>query len=211
MKKVAYFPLLGFAFFLFACEKTPPPAQQNYCYTCGGVSGPYSPDPSYRYGHIETVGSENWDYWSLALGDTTGHIETVGSENWDYWHFNLAATNGYIETIGSENWDYWKLTSGGRSIYIETVGSENWDYWHITESSTGFSAYMETAGSNNFDNWHLYINSSSVLSIETSGSENWDNWNFGTYSLHGMDLEQWAAVLFIPVYVSAIHQQGIDL
>jgi hypothetical protein len=194
---------------LLACEKTPPP-QPSPCFGCGGNNPVWTGPSTYS---MRTYTSEDWDYWQYDMGDTTGWLRTYTSEDWDYWQFNLHGISGSIRTYTSEDWDNWQLTTSGRTISIRTYTSNDWDYWEIKETSSGFYAKMRTYTSNDFDYWEAYVGSTNIFDVRTYTSEDWDYWQFGSQSIlsSGLDIPQLAAILFVPVYTSAIHQRGIDL
>lgn len=202
------FILVLFVSGLVACQKDSPPVPNKPGYQpCYGCGWSY---PGYH--SLKTYTSEDWDYWQYSIGDTTGWLKTYTSEDWDYWQFNMGGVTGNIKTYTSEDWDNWQLTSAGRLITIRTYTSEDWDYWEIKETATGFYAKVRTYTSNDFDHWEVTVGGTNIFDAQTYTSNDWDYWQFDkvNYAALGLDMQQLAAVLFVPVYTSAIHQRGID-
>ena len=78
--------------------------------------------------------------------------------------------------------DYWEV-SGGTTLKIITYTSEDWDYWEVSGDA---SAKMRTYTSEDWDYW------------EVSG-------NYGSLSLNAK-----IAMVFVPIFTSAIHLRGIN-
>ena len=221
MRPTAFIQILIVTIILTACLKpdkegcTDPmavnynPAAETDNGNCNyDTTGPYPYLPDNFSGEMYTSYSENWDDWDFEFGGVSGSVFTSFTENWDDWDFNFGGVTGSISTSYSENWDDWNLTTSDYSISIQTSFAENWDDWDVDDDHSSWHVNVATSYTKNWDDWDA--NGDSVdLDLSTSYTENWDDWdasgNFGTTQ----PVEYKIAVLFVPVIVNVLRQQGI--
>jgi hypothetical protein len=92
---------------------------------------------------------------------------------------------------------------------MRTAFSEDWDNWDIDDDNSSWHADVRTSFSEDWDNWDVYIDGDHALDIQTNFSEDWDSWRvYGDFPAD-YPLEYRLSIIFIPVFISAIHQQGI--
>lgn len=189
--------LLFLAVILFGCKPEPLQPSSN---TQGGGFVPVSATAELR-----TSFSEDWDNWSFSWGDTSGFYRTAFSEDWDNWNYRFDNVQGSIRTSFSEDWDNWQL---GNFITIKTNFSEDWDSWVITDQNSPNYITVRTSFSEDWDNWDVFLGGVHIMDLQTNFSEDYDNWR-----IYGDNVElsnkQRAAIMFIPVFSSALYQQGI--
>ena len=74
--------------------------------------------------------------------------------------------------------------------------------------SYGQSGKLKTYTSNDWDYWEISLGGSSGK-IKTYTSEDWDYWEVsGSYSSLSTDAKM--AMIFVPIFTSAIHIRGIN-
>lgn len=191
-------------FLFWACTKVEPSPNNGGSGSSGSTTWPTS--SNYQF---YTNFSEDWDNWKIKLGDTTVSVTTAFSEDWDNWDYSTSGNTGDIKTNFSEDWDNWKLTNSGWSIQMRTAFSEDWDNWDIDDANSSWHCDAKTSFSENFDNWDIYENGNHILDISTTYSDDFDGWRvYGEFPME-WSLEQKLSVLFVPIFISACHMQGI--
>jgi len=187
---------------LFSCEKQTNPPINN-----GNNNGTGNWPTSTA--SIYTSFSEDWDNWRIQLGDTLIYVTTSFSEDWDNWDFSFSGINGDIQTSFSEDYDNWDLSTSAFNISMRTSFSEDWDNWDIDDDAGSWHADVQTSFSEDWDNWDVYADGNKLVDIETNFSEDFDDWRvYGEFPA-SYPLEYKVAILFIPIFTAAIHQQGI--
>lgn len=192
--------MTAFLYFLFSsmflsCQKQSAPNYNNQ----------YSYNNS-LYGNLATSFSEDWDNWQLSIDGSSGYYKTAFSEDWDNWDVKIGSITGQIDTQFSEDWDNWEFKLSGYDIDIETNFSNDWDNWTIKDQNTGDIYRITTSFSEDWDNWDVKLNGSLVMEMRTDFSNDFDNWEIKNYSMEN-EVHK-VCVIFIPVFISAIHQQG---
>lgn len=186
---------LGSLFALVSCQKQQAPnSNGSYNYT-------YS-----RADDLSTSFSEDWDNWVFSIDSTDGYFRTAFSEDWDNWDVKIGSITGQIDTQFSEDWDNWEFKLSGYNIDIETNFSNDWDNWTVKDQNTGDIYRVTTSFSEDWDNWDVRLNGQLVMDMETDFSEDFDNWQIRNHAITD-DIHK-VCVMFIPVFISAIHQQG---
>lgn len=150
---------------------------------------------------VKTYYSEDWDNWQA--GDY--RIKTAYSEDWDNWEYKIDGKSGKIKTYYSEDWDNWEI-KGDNTLKLKTYYSEDWDNWKITGDNVDLKA--TTMYSEDWDNWKI-TGSGVEIRIKTYYSEDWDNWEVRG-DLSKLSTEEKAAIFFIPIFVSSIHNKEIN-
>ncbi|MCD6067826.1 MAG: hypothetical protein K0S33_2652 [Bacteroidetes bacterium] len=195
---VKYAVILFFLLSLAGCEKQPVTPSGNPVYPGTGTSS---------QGDLRTVFSNDWDNWTYSIDSVSGSFRTVFSNDWDNWNITANGSTMSMRTVFSEDWDNWQLSFPGHQVTLKTVFAEDWDNWELKDYTTGDTYSIKTTFSNDWDNWTVYRNGTHVMDMRTDFSNDFDNWytrNYGvTNNLHK------SCLLFIPVFVGAIHQQGI--
>ncbi|MBI3134021.1 MAG: hypothetical protein HYZ14_05030 [Bacteroidetes bacterium] len=167
---------------------------------------PYVP-PSFS-GEMYTSYAENWDDWDFQFKGVSGSLYTSYAENWDDWDFSIGGISGSISTSYAENWDDWNLVTSNFEISIYTSYAENWDDWDVDDDHSTWNASVYTSYSENWDDWEA-SGDSVDLDLYTSYSENWDDWDFEGEFANSIPLEHKVAVVFVPLIVTVLRQQGI--
>ena len=197
--KILYLFLLPF---LFACEEPEKPRPPFYY--AGSNASPVSGETQ----ELKTQFSNDWDDWTINLGDTSGYFRPTWTNQWDEWDFKIGNITGDIEADWSNDWDEWTLKTGSRSVSIETNWSNDYDEWNIKEVATGFNAKVQTRWSNDFDEFEVKIDHVKRFEINTRWSNDFDEWEIKG-SLNGIDPVHLTAILFVAVHTSALLKQGI--
>ncbi|WP_258540599.1 hypothetical protein [Parvicella tangerina] len=180
---------------LFSCQKQQPlnsTNNYNYNYT--------------SWDDLSTSFSEDWDNWEFTVDSSAGYFRTAFSEDWDNWDVKIGNISGQIDTQFSEDWDNWEFKLSGYNIDIETYFSNDWDSWTVKDQNTGDIYRVRTSFSEDWDNWEVKLNGELVMDMETDFSNDFDNWQIKNYAITN-EVHK-ACVMFIPVFISAIHQQG---
>lgn len=152
--------------------------------------------------------SDDWDNWRIKLNGINGEIVTKYSEDWDNWKYNYNGESGEIRTVYSDDWDNWQLISSGVHIRMQTKYSNDWDNWRMTDLNTSAYYDIRTAYSDDFDNWDVFLDNGHI-DFQTTYSDDYDNWKmYGEFDSI-MTTHQKISILFIPIFASAIHQQGL--
>ena len=157
---------------------------------------------------LRTNTSEDWDDWRFYLGDSTVTVRTSTSEDWDNCDFSFNWDSGDIRTNTSEDWDYLRLTMSGVDLRIQTSTSNDWDNWDVTDLYSSWHADVKTSTSNDWDNWDVKINGTNI-DVKTSTSNDFDNWDASNSFPQDTPLENRIAVLFVPIIVNVMIQQGL--
>ena len=201
-----HFVLIISLLFLTGCAKDPAPTPSG---GTGGTGGGGTWTPPSADASMYTNFSEDWDNWRVEIPDTIITVRTSFSEDWDNWDFSLPGLNGDIRTSFSEDWDNWSLITSDYTIQMRTSFSENWDNWDIDDMGSSWHAEVQTSFSEDWDNWDVFIGGTDVLDMNTNFSEDFDQWRGYGEFVSSNPIEYRLAVLFIPVFISALHQQGI--
>ena len=179
--------------------------------SCAGDTIPYVPytsPPDNFFGSMMTSYSENWDDWDFNFNGLSGYVTTSYAENWDDWDFSIGGVTGSLTTSYAENWDDWDLTTSGFSISMKTSYADNWDDWDVDGNSSSWHVDVATSYAENWDDWDAFGDSCD-LDLYTSYSENWDDWDVSGFFGSTYPIECKIAVLFVPVIVTVLRQQGI--
>jgi len=184
---------------LFSCEpETISPFNNNG----GGYNYPS------QAGTMDTDFSNDWDDWTIRVGDTTGWVDTQFSEDWDNWSYSFGGQTGNIRTDFSEDWDDWYMTTSTGNIDISTEFSNDFDRWRVYDPASGRTFVVRTDFSNDWDDWTVYENGSAIISFGTTFSNDFDDWDAsGDFST--LNAQQRVAVMFVPIFAGSIYSQGI--
>lgn len=151
---------------------------------------------------LQTYTPEDWDYWEVAYANQEGNFRTNTPEDWDYWNYTLAGENGPIRTYTPNDWDYWNIDNGRYTLRTYTPG--DWDYWELT--GNGISITIRTNTPQDWDYWELSGDVTGLLRTYTPND--WDNWEMeGDWTT--LDPAVQASLLFLPIFISSIKEQGI--
>lgn len=217
LKITPFVPLLAA---MFACKPEPAPVpgctwpnDPNYnpdatYYDGSCISDTIEPLPANFDGEMQTVFAEDWDNWTFEMNGVTGSVVTNFSEDWDNWHFNFAGVSGNITTAFYEDWDNWDLVTSDYSISIETAFSEDWDNWELNDNNGPWQADVETVFADDWDNWEAEGDSISI-DLATVFADDLDNWETDGYVGAAVPVEFKMAILFVPVIVNVLRQQGL--
>lgn len=181
-----------------SCQKQQPPNSNGNSYWNGNYAS---------YGNLSTSFSEDWDNWNYSLDSVSGYYRTAFSEDWDNWDVKINNITAQIDTQFSEDWDNWEFKLNGYNIDIETNFSNDWDNWIVQDHNSGDTYTVRTNFSNDWDSWEVRLNGTIVMKMRTDFSNDFDNWQIDDRGM--TDDVHRACVMFIPVFISAIYQQGI--
>lgn len=181
---------------LLSCEKQPP-LNNNSNYGYGG---------SYDGNDLSTSFSEDWDSWKFNVDSTSGYYRTAFSEDWDNWDVKIGNMSAQIDTDFSNDFDNWQFKLSGYNIDIKTSFSNDWDNWEIRDLNSGDVYTVKTSFSEDWDNWDVRLNGTLVMEMDTDFSNDFDNWRITNRGISNPTHK--VCVMFIPVFISAIHQQG---
>ena len=169
-----------------------------------------SPGPADFNVSLGTTWSDNWNDWNLSINGVAGTISTDWTDNWNDWSFSFGGVSGDISTTWSNNWNDWDITGTGFSLDLSTTWTDNWNDWDIDDNNSAWQADVSSTWN---DNWNDFdVTGDSVnIDLGTTWTNDWDDWSgtgtFGT--AHPVSYK--IVIVFVPVIVSVLKQQGIIL
>ena len=90
---------------------------------------------------------------------------------------------------------------------LATSFSNDWDNWVVKDNNAGVTYTVRTNFSEDWDSWEVRLNGTVVMRMSTDFSNDFDNWQIDDRGM--TDDVHRACVMFIPVFISAVHQQGV--